>query len=167
MSALSLPNPLSCPLPETASGVSGKRYYIREGRFTLRSAIWDHTAKDAPFSNEGIGLDWFSFEFDKPDACTFRFMEDGRETALEAGLDGVARLNSYYLRNTPLDKVLLHGAWTGKDTFSLGARWIETCFSITAVFKFNNKSVEISLKHIWGDYQSHPLREGNAVGMKD
>jgi hypothetical protein len=112
-------------------------------------------------------MGWFSFDFEQPDVCTFRFKENGRETALKAGLDGMRRLNSYDLKNTCLDKVLLDGVWTGKDTFELNARWIETCFSITVAFEFKDRRAEISLKHIWGDYESHPLREGNAIGITD
>jgi len=58
---------------------------------------------------------------------------------------------------------VLDGAWNNKNTFELNARWIEICFSIKVVFKFLEKSVDISASNIFGDYESHPLRERNAI----
>ena len=166
MSTLSLPNPVSRPLPEMASKISGKRYEIKKGTFMIRRQprrlmLVRNYEKPQPLP-EAAGMDWFLFDFDRPDACKFRFHEGGREFVLGIGLDGVRRLNSYNLEETFIDKVLLDGLWTGEDTFSLSARWIESGYSITVSFKFADKSAEIFLESIRGDHKWHPLRKGNA-----
>jgi CubicO group peptidase (beta-lactamase class C family) len=167
MSALSLPNPVSRPLPEMASKVSGKRYEIKKGTFMIRRQsrklmLVRNYEKPRPLP-EDTGMDWFSFEFDRPDTCKLRFQEGGREFALDIGLDGLRRLNSYNLEETLNYKVVLDGVWTGEDTFSLSARWIETGYSITVSFKFTDKGSEISLESVRGDHKWHPLRKGNAL----
>jgi hypothetical protein len=166
MSALSLPNPVSRPLPEMASTISGKRYEIKKGTFMIRRqsrALMQvrNFEKPQPLP-EDTGMDWFLFEFGRPDACKFRFQEGGREFVLEIGLDGVRRLNSYNLEETFIDKVLLDGVWTGEDTFSLSARWIESGYSITLSFNYRDKGAEVSLTRVRGDHMWHPLRKGNA-----
>ena len=159
---LSLGNPEYHRIPGTAGKISGRRYKIIRGAFTIRSNIYNHTTKNEPFYKV-TGLDWFSLESGKDGSCIFRFLEHGKEVSLQVGLDGVRRLNSYNLEETFIDKVLLDGAWVKSDTFHLNARWIESCYSITAAFKFNEDSVTISPVRLWGDYEAHPLREGNAV----
>ena len=162
MQRLSLGNPECRHIPETARKIDGKVYRIVKGSFTLRSNIYDHTTYNEPFQKVK-GLEWFSLGSGKDGSCIFKFLEHGKEFNLQVGLDGVRRLNRYNLENTPIDMVVLDGAWVKSDTFHMNARWIESCYSFTAAFKFKEDSVTISPVRLWGDYEAHPLREGNAI----
>jgi hypothetical protein len=146
-----------------AGKISGKRYRIVKGSFTLRSNIYDHTTYNEPFKKV-TGMEWFSLESGKEGICLFSFLEHGEKVRLQVGLDGIRRLNSYSLEKTPIDMVVLDGVWVKSDTFHLNARWIESCYSITAAFRFEGEKVTISPVRLWGDYESHPLREENAIG---
>jgi len=169
LQSLSLGNPVSLPCPDKLQEISGQRYDIVEGSLTLRDALWDHLAFQGPFLEESEqipqvdGMEWFALEYVSRDTCMLHFRELGEEAALLIGLDGVRRLNSLVLPRTPIDKVVLDGAWAGHDLFKLNARWIETCYSITISFRFLDNRAEISAERIFGDYQRHPLRQGNAV----
>jgi CubicO group peptidase (beta-lactamase class C family) len=164
LSKLSLGNPRARPCPELLKEISGSRFRIFEGTFTLFNAVWDHITSSAPFPDIE-GAVWFSFEYVSPDICLFRFEEAGLERVLEIGLDGVRRLNHLALPNTTIDKVVLDGAWIGKNVFHLNARWIETCYSITVSFRFLDRRVEISAVRIFGDYHAHPLRIRGATAI--
>ena len=162
MRRLSLGNPEYHPIPEMAQKISGNRYRIKKGTFTIRSAIWNHTTNNEPFYKV-TGLEWFSLEFGKTGICIFSFLEHGKKVTLQVGLDGTRRLDSYCLEKTSIDMVVLDGAWVHGDTFHLNARWIETCYSITVEFKFISEKVELSAVRLRGDYKAHPLRRGNVI----
>ncbi len=161
---LTLGSPRSVPLPLPAKELSRIRYRITEGTVTIRDNLWNHVANREPF-DPVAGCQWFSFEFDDDDTCMFRFCEHGEEIALEVGLDGNRRLNSYSLQKSNVDKVLLDGAWLDDETFALNARWVETCYSISLIFKLTPDSSSISLSHVDGDYGSHPLRGAPATAV--
>jgi CubicO group peptidase (beta-lactamase class C family) len=157
MGRLSLGNPAARPCSTTAARISGRRYVIRSGTLTLRTEVWNHITNSKPF-HPVVGLEWFSFDFSHPDACTFTFREHGKTVALQVGVDGVRRLNRYALDNTHVDLAFLDGFWVDESTFHLSARWIETPFSITVAFAFSAKGAEMTAVRLWGDFEAHPLR---------
>lgn len=163
MSHLSLGNAVAKPCPPMAGKVSGRPYVIKKGEFTLRTHLWEQTTIDGPYPNEGMGMDQFVLTFERPDVCTLNFKERGKDYTLEVGLDGVRRLNSFNLENTCIDRVVVDGVWLSGDTFRLNARWIETCYHISIKIVFEGNGAVISLIEAKGDYDSNPLREGNAL----
>lgn len=164
MNTLSLGNPKCSRCPSVAKKISGKKYRVVNGVFTLRSSIWNQIANASKFYPV-IGAEWLKFDFNAPDVCIFSFFEHGKEISLQVGLDGIRRLNSYAMENTNIDKVVLDGSWINDNTFILNARWIETCYSITVAFCFIESMVEISAVRIAGDWDVHPLRDKVVIGL--
>lgn len=169
LQSLSLGNPRSLPCSDLLKEISGHRYEVSENRFTLRFALWDHLTINNPFPEpdeplpQADRIEWFSFKYISPDVCSLCFREEGKEFALQIGMDGVRRLNTLALSHTNIDKVVLDGAWTDRNVFRLHARWIETCFSITVSFHFFDHYIEIHGDQFSGDYRRHPLRKGKVV----
>ena len=107
----------------------------------------------------------FSFRF-MPGSCTLRYTQDGGERAVEIGTDGLRRLNRVQEAGSPLSKLCLHGWWSGAETFTVAARWIETCFEDLYHFTFAGDEVRVSREASIGGFgpagQGEPVIAGRA-----
>ncbi len=159
---LTLPQLAKAPVSPVMEEISGRRYKIESGHFTLRNALYDHMTLNDPFPSIR-GMDWFSFE--KADhGFVMRFREDGKEVALQGGW-GEAMRNRYTQDRTTIDKMVLSGEWTAERELLISVRWIEECYSMTASIIFSGRTAEVSPKRVLGDYEMHPLRFETAIAV--
>jgi hypothetical protein len=90
------------------------------------------------------------------------FTQNGETRLLKIATDGTRRLNELKSEGSPCSKVYLSGAWSGTDTFSVTARWAETCFEKRVDFRFIDGMVSITAEDTVGGFG--PL--GNESGCE-
>ena len=139
ISCLSLQKPDYKLLANTAYKISGEKYVIEEGLFTLYEDQVSFEFAEKIISN---GINWFSFNF-KNNLCFLTYFENGKEETVEVGIDGSRRFNRIYNNETPISDIYLNGVWESENVWILYARWIETCYEKRIIFKFNDHKVEI------------------------
>ena len=159
---LTLPQLAKAPVSPVMDAISGCRYWIESGHFTLRNALYDHMTLGDPFPSIR-GMDWFSFE-NADNGFIMRFVEDRREVALKGGW-GESMLNSYAQDRTPIDKMVLSGEWMAGRELLISVRWIEECYSMTASITFSGRTAVVRLKRALGDYEVHPLRFATVIAV--
>ncbi len=156
MEALALPAPRFAPHSPKEGEISEKRYKVESGSLT-----WNQNSVNwmSGWAGPG-GFADFSFRF-MPGSCTLRYTQDGGERAVEIGTDGLRRLNRVQEAGSPLSKLCLHGWWSGAETFTVAARWIETCFEDLYHFTFAGDEVRVSREASIGGFG--PAGQGEPV----
>lgn len=139
METLALPAPRYAPYSPVADKVSQRRYLVESGKLT-----WNQNSVNwmSGWAGPG-GFSDFSLSF-MPGVCTLRYTEDGRESSVEIGTDGLRRMNLVQEEGSPISRLCLHGWWSRPDTFTVAARWIETCFEDLFHFTFAGDEVRVS-----------------------
>jgi len=136
MERLALPNPVFAPFSEWRDRVDGKRYKITEGFFSFEDSM-------AIFMGGGKlpdGITEFTFRFSSY-SCTMDYVKGGERVRLNIALDGSRTRN--IIGNGASTIALMSGWWESEDTFTVAARWIETCNERIFRFKFNGNGVTI------------------------
>jgi CubicO group peptidase (beta-lactamase class C family) len=154
---LSLPAPTFAPYSNRIAEVDRVAYKITKGGFTFENTIvrWMSGGQ----SDEAITR--FSLAFSSG-SCDLEFTQNGETRLLKIATDGTRRLNELKSEGSPCSKVYLSGAWSGTDTFSVTARWAETCFEKRVDFRFIDGMVSITAEDTVGGFG--PL--GNESGCE-
>ena len=160
MKRLSLAAPAFAPYSPMAREISGAFYQMEKGRLT-----WNQNSVNWMSGWEGPGgFQRFSLSF-RPGLCLLNYVEDGREKQVEIGTDGSRRINRVQEPGSPLSRLSLHGWWSGPDTFTVAARWVETCFEDLFRFTFRGDLVEIAQETSVGGFGPRG-QDGPAVARR-
>jgi hypothetical protein len=147
MAALSLPAPAYAPYSPTVRKIDKKEFIMDSGAFGFEDPIGAMMSGRKP--SEGIRR--FSFRF-AYDCCYFDFVQDDQTHCAGIATDGTRRLNIIKLESSAAVKLLLSGAWTEENIFSMTARWIETCFEKRIDFTFSDDGVHIKKENTVGGF---------------
>ena len=135
---LTLPSPMFAPYDSIEKRVSGKKFAVSEGRICLENEIM-HMMSGAKLSS---GLQSFSFDF-SCGTCEMHYVQDALPHQVYISMDGTRYLNEMNEAGSPVSKLYLNGYWKEQGTFSVIARWIETCFEKEIDFTFSDTEVTI------------------------
>jgi hypothetical protein len=147
MAMLSLPAPVYAPYSPTVPVINKKEFIMESGVLGFEDAIGAMMSGTKP--SEGIKRFSFDFEYD---CCNLEFVQDDQTYCVSIATDGTRRQNIVKLESSPTTKLLLNGAWTDTDTFSVTARWIETCFEKRIDFTFSGDMVRIKKENTTGGF---------------
>lgn len=135
---LTLPSPMFAPYDSIEKRVSGKKFAVSEGRICLENEIM-HMMSGAKASS---GLQSFSFGF-SCGTCEMHYVQDALPHQVYISMDGTRYLSEMNEAGSPVSKLYLNGYWKEHGTFSVIARWIETCFEKEIDFTFSDTEVTI------------------------
>lgn len=159
MASLALPAPVFAPNSPVIKEISGACFRVESGelRWNQNSVNWM-----SGWAGPG-GFERFSFDF-APGCATLSYTQDGKEKSVEIGTDGLRRLNTLREDGSPISKLALHGWWSKPDTFTVAARWLETCFEDLLHFTFTGDTVHVIQESSVGGFgPTDPL---NAVATR-
>ncbi len=139
MKHLAIEAPKFAPYSEMAAQVSGTRYEMTGGRLGFDNAIIAMMTG----GKVSAGINSFRLDF-AADCCRMQFMQDDSEYNVTIATDGTRAVNELVLGSSPTTKLCLNGYWSTPDTFTVVARWIETCFEKALSFTFHDKEVTIT-----------------------
>ncbi|RKJ42162.1 class C beta-lactamase-related serine hydrolase [Acutalibacter sp. 1XD8-33] len=137
MGSLALAAPRFAPHSPLEKEISGRLYQVEKGRLSWHKKSWMNG-----WEGPG-GFARFSLEF-LPGYCLLRYVQDGREKAVEIATDGTRRMNRAPEPGSPISRLCLHGWWSKEDTFTVAARWVETCFEDLFHFAFSGDRAEVT-----------------------
>jgi len=158
LTALSLGDPASSAGNPLAQKIEGKRFTMKDSGLTFRKAGWNHIA-DSNVIQPERGMEWLEFSFPDPTVLKIRFLEDGEEREVIAGLDGQSRLNDYpFYRMPGINQALFDASWADEKTLRVCARWLQTSFYIQMDFAFEENCFNASIHYVIGDFDLHPMR---------
>lgn len=149
MRHLALAAPVFAPFSPIRAQISNQRWRVTSADSVTLEAIYANHMSGEALSK---GMTEFRFLFHS-DCCEFFFRQDAHDYCVRVATDGSRCFNLLNLEHSPLSQVYLHGYWSKPDTFSLHARWIETCIEKRLDFTFAGDRVRI--------------RETPLVGAKD
>ena len=147
LAALALPAPVYALHSPMVEKINKKKFVMESGSFGFEDAIGAMMSGKRP--SDGIRRFTFGFQYD---GCDFDFVQDDQTYCVSIATDGTRRLNTISLESTPTTKLLLSGAWTNTDTFSVMSRWIETCFEKRIDFTFSGDAVHITAENTVGGF---------------
>ncbi len=147
MSVLSLPAPKFSPFSETIEKINNIKYSTVSGKFGFENMI-GALMSGKPASS---GIESFSFNF-AYDSCDFEFAQDGKTYCVSVATDGTRKLNVVNLETSITQKLYLNGWWSKEDTFSITARWVETCFEKRLDFAFTGDEILIESEDTVGGF---------------
>lgn len=131
MSRLALPAPVFAPHGDMEASVHGVQWRIESGmlRWEQNTVHWM-----SGWRGPG-GFQRFRMDF-QPGRCLMRYVQDGQDRSVQIATDGSRALNYVEEEGSPICRLCLNGWWSAPDTFSVAARWVETCFEETYRFTF-------------------------------
>ena len=147
MAALALPQPPFVPDSPMAKEISGQWFQVEEGEFTLRKNPMGRLSGTVA----GGSISRFKLDMNYG-LVTLAALEDGKETVYRIATDGTRFINSVEGTGLPITRLSLHGWWSGEDTFSIGVRWVETCFEDRLDLHFTQEGVLIRREAVIGGF---------------
>lgn len=147
MAALSLPQPPFVPDSPMAKEISGQWFQVEEGEFTLRKNPMGRLSGTVA----GGSISRFKLDMNYG-LVTLTALEDGKETVYRVATDGTRFINSVEGTGLPITRLSLHGWWSEEDTFSIGVRWVETCFEDRLDLRFTQEGVLIRREAVIGGF---------------
>lgn len=156
MASLALPQPPFVPDSPMAKEISGRWYQVEEGELSLRKnpmGMLSGTAAGGSISRFKLDMNY--------GLATLTALEDGKETVYSIATDGTRFVNQVEGTGLPISRLSLHGWWSGEDTFSLGVRWVETCFEDRLDLRFTQEGVLIQREAVIGGFG--PVTSGSGA----
>jgi hypothetical protein len=151
MAKLALPAPDFSWNTGCARVVSGVTYAVEQGSFRFENSV-GRFMSGSPASE---GIRQFVFDFSEGN-CTMEFVMDEETHVIAIATDGSRRWNILPNSGSPCTKLYASGAWREEDTFSVTARWIESCFERRVNFSFADESVTITTVDAIGGFGPGP-----------
>lgn len=130
MNTRALPAPVFAPHSSESEALQGKWFTVRSGGFTFENTI----SKMLSGREMSGPVEKFTFRFEDG-TCLFEFKQDDQIRVFEVAVDGTRRLNFVDFENNPCHKLYLNGYWSSPETFTIMARWVESCFEKRLDFK--------------------------------
>lgn len=147
MERLALPAPAFSPYSGMAEEVSGAWFQVTSGKLTWRqNAVHWMSGWEGPGGMERFRLRFLA------DSCVMTYVQDGVEKTVAIATDGTRRLNLLPEEGSPISKLVLSGHWSKPNTFTVTARWIETCFEEQYHFAFTGDAASIRLEPAVGGF---------------
>lgn len=147
MASLALPNPRYSPQSSYLPRISGKKYVLTEGSFSLKLFSFMVPAKPDPCVS-------FRLTFEPGGAVLHMVHENGKAEELRIATNGTRFTNLCGPESELTRQLLLDGAWTEDHTFLVNARWVETCFVKKLAFTFEGNTctiAEVGNKPVFGE----------------
>lgn len=145
------------PLEEKFSGV---RFCTDGEGFTFENGV----SRMMSGGRQVPGVSEFRFDFGCG-VCALHFLQDGQTHTVQIATDGTRRYNELHLAGSPVGKLLLSGHWSGAETFSVDARWAETCFEKRLEFAFSDTGAAVKDTPAVGGFG--PVPDGPQVAAYD
>lgn len=159
MRMLALEAPDYAPYSKFLEKVNGAVYQCQEDTFLLNNNVIA-TSMFMGGVKPPKGIEEFSFHFGK-EGCTFNYLQDGEKRSISVGTDGAYRYNK--LPGGAVTDVLISGAWTKDQVFSMVLRWVETCNQQILNFTFTEDAVTIEEEGSAAFLRKMPLINGTLL----
>lgn len=135
LASLSIPNPVCSPCSEVSAKIDGKVWDIKSGIFSFELFNFMAPKKLAE-------IEKFSFEFDNY-GCVLKGSGSAGDVNIRIATNGSRFINIVGKAEDCTQVLACDGAWTEENAFTVHARWVETCFVKTFVFRFDDDTVTI------------------------
>ena len=162
MKHLAIDAPVFAPFSPSVPALSGRWFAVGAKGLCFESGMMSRLSGAAP----SAGIEKIRFDF-ADDHCRVRFVQDGQEREVIAATDGSRASNMLAWSGTPATRLLLSGYWSSPKTFTLAARWVETCFEKELSFTIDDDALRITQRHAVGgfgpDHQAEEIIAANAI----
>lgn len=135
LASLSLPNPVCSPKSEMIAEIDGKVWELKSGSFSFELFNFMAPKKLAE-------IEKFSFKFDNY-GCVLNGSGSEGDVNIRIATNGTRFVNIVGKPDDCTQVLACDGAWTEENVFTVHARWVETCFVKTFVFRFDGNTVTI------------------------
>lgn len=133
--SLSLPNPICSPYSAKIAEIDGKVWEIQSGSFSFELFNFMEPKKL-------VEIEKFSFSFDNYGCVLAGTCSEG-DVNVRVATNGTRFVNIVGKPEDCTQILACDGAWTEENVFTVHARWVETCFVKTFVFRFDGSTVTI------------------------
>ena len=160
MQTLAIPAPVFQPFCPRTSDISGKVFRVTSGSFGFENQM-SRFMTGAPAAED---IERFSLTFGVG-SCTMELYQGSTPQVLKIATDGTRQLNLIETDASPCSRLLLNGAWSGQETFSVTARWAETCFEKRLDFAFSDGAVRITTQSTVGGFGPVPVKDDSCEAV--
>ncbi len=135
LASLSLPNPVCSPFSKVADAINGKTWNVTEGLFTFEMFNFMAPKKLAEIQKFTITFDNYG--------CLLSGSGSEGDISVRIATNGSRFANVVGKPEDCTQVLVCDGAWIEENVFALNARWVETCFVKSFVFRFEGNEVTI------------------------
>lgn len=135
LASLSLPNPICSPYSAKIAEIDGKVWEMKSGSFSFELFNFMAPKKLAE-------IEKFSFSFDNYGCVLTGTCSEG-DINVRIATNGTRFVNIVGKPEDCTQVLACDGAWTEESVFTVHARWVETCFVKTFVFRFDGSTVTV------------------------